>query len=152
MFRPNPIPKKRFVQFRSRQLGLFLKVSKIILVVGFAVALPGLPGASGNYLFENLPTGGDYIITVEKTDNPLDGVTTFDLVQIAKHILQIQLLTSPYFMLQAAVNGSGTNTTLDLVEIRKVILFKTQISRLVKATTSLQMIEVPSQQQAVWMF
>jgi len=55
--------------------------------------------------------------------NPRNGVTTFDLVTISKHILNINTLDSPYKMIAADANNSGTITTLDLVQIRKLILF-----------------------------
>jgi len=77
---------------------------------------------TGEYDFENLPMGADYSITPEKTDGPLNGVTTFDLVIISKHILGVSILDSPYKLIAADVNSSGTVTTFDLVELRKLIL------------------------------
>ncbi|MEZ4960201.1 MAG: HYR domain-containing protein [Saprospiraceae bacterium] len=77
---------------------------------------------SGLFNF-SVPMGGDYSITPVKDDNPLNGVTTFDLVLISKHILGIQALNSPYKLIAADANKSGTVTTFDLVTIRKVILF-----------------------------
>ncbi|MEZ4917618.1 MAG: T9SS type A sorting domain-containing protein [Saprospiraceae bacterium] len=41
---------------------------------------------------------------------------------ISKHILNIELLTSPYSIIAADGNNSGTITTFDIVEIRKLIL------------------------------
>ncbi len=78
---------------------------------------------NGNYVFSNLPTGGNYTITIEKTDNPLNGVSTYDLVLIAQHLLNIQPLPAPYHYLIADINYSGSITTLDLVLLRKLILF-----------------------------
>ncbi|MCB9338778.1 MAG: HYR domain-containing protein [Lewinellaceae bacterium] len=77
---------------------------------------------NGMFNFAVVP-GGDYSITPVKDDNPLNGVTTFDLVLISKHILGIQALNSPYKLIAADANKSGTVTTFDLVTIRKVILF-----------------------------
>jgi hypothetical protein len=45
------------------------------------------------------------------------------LVKISKHILNTESLDSPYKMIAADANNSGTITTLDLVQIRKLILF-----------------------------
>jgi hypothetical protein len=78
--------------------------------------------ADGNFTF-NVPAGGDYTITPSKDMNPRNGVTTFDLVQISKHILSIESLGSPYKMIAADANNSGNVSTLDLVQIRKLILF-----------------------------
>jgi Cohesin domain len=54
----------------------------------------------------------------------LNGVTTFDLVLITKHILYIvpDPLDTPYKLIAADANNSGSVTTFDLVEIRKLIL------------------------------
>lgn len=54
--------------------------------------------------------------------NPLNGVSTFDLVLISKHILGIELLDSPYQLIAADANNSGSITTLDLAVIRSLIL------------------------------
>jgi hypothetical protein len=61
-------------------------------------------------------------ITPTKDDDLLNGVTTFDLVLIAKHILGVQPLDSPYKLIAADANGSGTISTLDLIFLRKAIL------------------------------
>jgi hypothetical protein len=63
-----------------------------------------------------------YTIEPIKDDNPLNGITTFDLVIISKHILGIEALGSPYKMIAADANKSNSITTLDIVEIRKLIL------------------------------
>ena len=54
--------------------------------------------------------------------NPLNGVTTLDLVKINKHILNVELLDSPYKMIAADANNSQGITTLDMVQLRKLIL------------------------------
>ncbi|HLP93002.1 MAG TPA: T9SS type A sorting domain-containing protein [Saprospiraceae bacterium] len=69
-----------------------------------------------------VPTLVDYVIVPEKDDNPLNGVTTYDLVLISKHILGLEPLNSPYKMIAADANRSGSITTFDIVEIRKLIL------------------------------
>ncbi len=76
----------------------------------------------GSYDFYGIPVGNDITITPEKDDDLLNGVTTFDLVLISKHILGVTILDSPYKLIAADANNSGTVTTFDLVEIRKVIL------------------------------
>ncbi|MBP6827728.1 MAG: T9SS type A sorting domain-containing protein, partial [Saprospiraceae bacterium] len=77
----------------------------------------------GNYMFlDAVPLGSDYTVTPTKDDNPLNGVSTFDLVLISKHILGLQPLTSPYKMIAADANKSNSITTFDIVEVRKLIL------------------------------
>ncbi|MFK7806853.1 MAG: hypothetical protein AB8F74_03535 [Saprospiraceae bacterium] len=81
-----------------------------------------LTDIDGNYSFTNLPTDSDYTLSVEKDEEILNGVSTYDLVLMAKHILNLQPFTTPFHLLAADVNSSGTVTTLDLVLIRQVIL------------------------------
>lgn len=77
----------------------------------------------GSFWFINaLPMGSNYTVTPEKNDNPLNGVTTYDLVLISKHILGIEPLGSPYKMIAADANKSNSITTFDVVELRKLIL------------------------------
>jgi hypothetical protein len=54
--------------------------------------------------------------------NPLNGVSTFDLVLISKHVLGSTPLDSPYKLIAADANKSNSVTTFDIVEIRKLIL------------------------------
>ncbi len=70
----------------------------------------------------NVPAASDYTVTPAFDDDPLNGVTTFDLVIMRKHILGTALLDSPYKLIAADVNNSETITTFDMVELRKVIL------------------------------
>ncbi len=81
-----------------------------------------LTGDNGLYTFGNVPVGANVVLTPTKDDNPLNGVTTYDLVLISKHILGIEPLSSPYKMIAADANKSNSITTFDIVEIRKLIL------------------------------
>jgi len=77
---------------------------------------------SGAYAFSNVPAGGDYTVTPVLDENHANGVSTYDLVLITRHILGIQLLDSPYKIIAADANHSNSVTTADMVEIRKIIL------------------------------
>lgn len=81
-----------------------------------------LTDTSGYYAFNNVAAGHNYTLTPERDSNDLNGVTTFDLVLISKHILGIQALDSPWKMIAADVNKSNSISTLDIVEARKVLL------------------------------
>ena len=78
---------------------------------------------SGYYAFENLATNNTYCVSPEKDINPLNGVSTYDLVLISQHIIGTNPLTSPYQLIAADVNNSGTISTFDLVQLRQLILF-----------------------------
>jgi len=64
-----------------------------------------------------------FTIKPKKNTKLLNGVTTFDLVLITKHIIGVQLLGSPYKIIAADANKSNSVTTFDIVELRKLILF-----------------------------
>ena len=69
-----------------------------------------------------LPRNGDFVIAPHKADAPLNGVSTFDLVLISKHILGISTLDDPYKYIAADVNKSGSITAFDMVQLRQLIL------------------------------
>jgi hypothetical protein len=81
-----------------------------------------LSPTEGAFAFSNLGKGGDFTITPSLDKNHLSGVTTFDLVLIQKHILGLQMLSSPYKLIAADANKSRSITTLDLIQLRKLIL------------------------------
>ena len=81
-----------------------------------------LTNADGTYSFTGLVEGYDYTIIPERDGDYLNGVSTFDLVLISQHILGVQLLDSPYKRIAADVNNSESITTLDLIQLRKLIL------------------------------
>ncbi|NJK84067.1 MAG: T9SS type A sorting domain-containing protein, partial [Saprospiraceae bacterium] len=98
------------------------------MVENVSVSLSGnasgtsMTSTSGQYQFIGLEMGYDYSVTPILDEQPLNGVSTFDLVLISKHILGVQLLDSPYKLIAADVNNSGSITTFDMVTLRKVIL------------------------------
>jgi len=76
----------------------------------------------GDYAFTSNPMHLDYQLSGTKTDDYMNGVSTLDLVLIQKHILQTQLLNSPYKMIAADINRSGSISAIDLIQLRKLIL------------------------------
>ena len=76
----------------------------------------------GGYVFSGLTMGGDYTVTPVKDVDHKNGVSTFDIVTISKHILGLEALDSPYKMIAADVNNSKSITTLDMIHIRKLVL------------------------------
>ena len=77
---------------------------------------------SGNYIFEDLPLGLEYKIKPENNTNPLQGVSTLDLVHIQRHILGLAPFDDPYKLIASDANSSKSVSASDLVEIRKLIL------------------------------
>ncbi len=85
-----------------------------------------MTGVDGYFEMGDIPTGRDIVIVPRKMDEPVNGVSTFDLILISKHILGIQRLTSPFQLIAADVDGNGNITTLDLIRLRKLILNQDQ--------------------------
>jgi len=63
-----------------------------------------------------------HTILPEKNTDPLNGVSTYDLVLISKHILGIQPFENGYQYIAADINKSGTVTAFDMVQLRQLIL------------------------------
>ncbi len=76
---------------------------------------------AGNYQMM-LPSNNAYTIAPSNNSNPLNGVSTFDLLLINKHIIGTSIFTSPYQYIAADINQSGTITTYDMVVLRQMIL------------------------------
>lgn len=81
-----------------------------------------LTNADGTYILPAIPIESNIIITPERLDNPLNGVSTFDIVLVRKYILGLFTFDDPYRFIAADVNSSGTVTTLDAIHMRKLIL------------------------------
>ena len=75
-----------------------------------------------DFNFNGLTQGETYRLTFEKNESPLNGLSTFDMVLIVKHILGVQPLSSTLLLYAADVNNSTTITVYDLVLLRRLIL------------------------------
>ncbi len=93
--------------------------------VAVAAANTGMTAATNNtgtYAINGLQQGGNYSIVPKKDVSPLNGVTSFDLVLMTSHVLGTTPFNSPYKLIAADANRSGAVTTLDILEVRKLIL------------------------------
>lgn len=75
----------------------------------------------GNQIYFGELTNGNFQLCIEKNDKSINGVSTADIVKIKRHILGIELFNSPYKILAADVNRSGSILATDLSEIRRAI-------------------------------
>ena len=78
--------------------------------------------ANGDFQTGSLLADESYTISLEKNDNPTNGVTTLDIIFISKHILGIDTFDTPQKYIAADVNNSGGVTTFDIVHMRQLIL------------------------------
>ncbi len=79
--------------------------------------------STGHYSIQNsIPIAAILAITPVKDDQPLNGVNSFDLTLISRHILDTEPITSPYKLIAADANRNGSITSFDIIELRKLIL------------------------------
>jgi uncharacterized repeat protein (TIGR01451 family) len=77
--------------------------------------------ANGHYELE-IPEGEDAIIAPFRNNDLLNGVSTLDKLLIERHILGIEQLDSPYKLIAADINHTGTITSSDVVTLYDAIL------------------------------
>lgn len=104
------------------EVGVPIVGAPILLSGEDAPSVTAQTGAGGAYELRNVQTGYDYTVAPRWNEDPLRGVTTFDLILITKHILGVSYLDSPYKLLAADINNSGNVTTIDLISLRRLIL------------------------------
>ncbi len=98
-------------------------VEDVMVHLSGGMAMDQMTDSEGSFQFDDVPSGYNYSLQPEKDTDPLNGVSTYDLVLMSKHILGVLPLSSPYAMIAADINRSGSITTFDVVELRKMILF-----------------------------
>ena len=87
-----------------------------------APSTPYMTDANGDYIFENLVSGNNYVVTPSKTTNYLNGVTAYDLSKINAHILGVVPFQETWQYIAADANGSDHITVSDIVAIQNLIL------------------------------
>jgi len=93
-----------------------------VQVSGLSEDKIGITRNDGLYKFSGLDKGGDYTVYPELNKHPLNGVSTYDLLLIQKHILNSKKIENPYELIAADVNKSGNISMLDMLALRKIIL------------------------------
>ncbi|MEZ4926068.1 MAG: T9SS type A sorting domain-containing protein [Saprospiraceae bacterium] len=70
-----------------------------------------------NYLLDS-----SYTLSLYKDDNPLNGVGTYDLLQISYHIDGTKPFTEPWQFIAADANKDNIIDTFDIIELRNLIM------------------------------
>ncbi|HUR31147.1 MAG TPA: hypothetical protein VMZ69_06920 [Saprospiraceae bacterium] len=83
-----------------------------------------ITGSDGRYSFNpfSVMLPENFVVSAQRNDNFINGVSTLDLVRIQKHLLGIQPLSTPYDSIAADINNSQNISAIDLIELRKLIL------------------------------
>lgn len=98
------------------------KVDQVEVTINHPDVIPSMTGKDGEFMLTDVPVGNDYTLIPKRDFDILNGVSTFDLVLISRHILDIENIQSPYRLIAADVNQSGGITSFDIVLLRKLIL------------------------------
>jgi len=77
---------------------------------------------TGNFNFPPMSLGGNYTLVPLKDTEPLNGVSTLDIIQITNHILGKKALGSPYKLIAADANRNNQISSSDLAQLRRLIL------------------------------
>jgi hypothetical protein len=97
-------------------------------VAGVSLSMSGtenkeaVTAKDGYYALRVLP--GNYTLMPDKNNEKarVNGVSTLDLAIIQSHVLNSLLLNSPYKVIAADADASGSVTTVDIAHIRRLIL------------------------------
>ena len=73
-------------------------------------------------MFNDLGDGSEFTVTPSKNDAPTNGVSTSDLIHIKRHILGTIPLETPYQIIAADADKSGSLSARDLLHLRRLIL------------------------------
>ncbi|MBN8679797.1 MAG: hypothetical protein J0M29_16335 [Chitinophagales bacterium] len=76
----------------------------------------------GCTILNDFPPANQFSLSANKNTDVTNGITTYDLVLISKHILALDPFTDGWKLMAADVNQSHSVTTFDILEIRKLIL------------------------------
>jgi hypothetical protein len=76
----------------------------------------------GLYLVEHLYPDRDYLVDPNYEGDPRKGVSTFDMLLIMRHILELDRIEDPYFNVAADVDKSKSISGADLIHLRKLLL------------------------------
>jgi len=97
--------------------------TKVSVMSGTNELAFSMTNTSGTFGFNEMDAN-NYEVVPKRDDNHRNGVSTADIIKIQRHILGAESLNSGYKMIAGDVNKSNTITAADLVELRKLVLFK----------------------------
>ncbi len=77
---------------------------------------------SGSYDIGHIENGSSYYLTPDLQADPLDGLNTFDLVLLQRHIMGLNKFDTPYKIISADINRDKRVTASDILDLRRAVL------------------------------
>jgi hypothetical protein len=93
-----------------------------VQISGFQSARSVFTRKDGLFKISGLEPGFDYSIYPELNKFPLNGVSTYDILLLQKHLINARSITNPYELIAADVNKSGNISISDVLQLRRLIL------------------------------
>jgi hypothetical protein len=84
-----------------------------------------LSDATGSFLFPAVMNSADYMVMPRGNEEYTLGLSTFDLLKLAKHINGVKLLASEGELIAADADQNGEVDVMDLLVLRKLLLHYT---------------------------
>ena len=78
--------------------------------------------SAGLYSFGSMPMNTEYIIEPSKSGSPLDGMSVSDLITLAKHLMGVDSLDSPYQYIAADADRNGVLNNDDMIILHYILL------------------------------
>ena len=98
------------------------EVADVTVTLEGGIAPDAVTGDNGLFAFPDMPFGGSYTVIPSNNDNPLNGISTYDILLIQKYIQGVRPLNSAYKVIAADVNNTEEVTALDIIELRRLLL------------------------------
>ena len=92
------------------------------VIINSNYQLSATTGEDGRYAFTQNTMYQRYELAPYKNDDPLNGVSSRDLVILQEFLIGIRQISDPFIQIAADINGDGKITALDLVDLRKLLL------------------------------
>jgi len=103
------------------EIGDAVQAVEMKAVLGSGSPLTTVTGGEGTYNF-SISNGSQVSLVPGKNTGFANGVSTQDLIDIQRHVLQKKALDSKYQKIAADVNGNGAIDGLDVLELRKLVM------------------------------
>ena len=94
----------------------------VVTLTGPGVSMNTQTDVNGDYLFSGVPENQTYTVCVDHDIDPLNGVSTFDLVLTDKHMQFVQLFDTPHKIICADATGDDLVDVADIMTMRMLIL------------------------------